>query len=264
MEKKNVTQVVIDGKIYKLGGYESEEYLHQVASYLNNKIPELKSLDGYHRLPAAMKSLMLDLNTADDYFKVKKQADRLENEMSDKDRELYQIKHELVSLQVKQEDAAKQILSYREEISDYQKRIVELETRLHHMTSGAGIPAGDPGAEEEKTEAAETAVKAEAPAEDSFAASAQQESWTERYSQAVTEGAQEEETALPSAFFAESVSGSSPDIISDSGAEEADGEISLTEAGEADGSGRENGKEAAAEKRASWPNRNKGKNKKRR
>ena len=83
MERKNVTQVVIDGKIYKLGGYESEEYLHQVASYLNNKITELKSLDGYLHLPAAMKSLMLDLNTADDYFKVKKQADRLENAAHD-------------------------------------------------------------------------------------------------------------------------------------------------------------------------------------
>ena len=45
MEKKNVTEVVIGGKIYKLGGYESEDYLHQVATYLNNRITELKSLD---------------------------------------------------------------------------------------------------------------------------------------------------------------------------------------------------------------------------
>ena len=42
MEKKNFTEVVIDGKIYKLGGYESEDYIHQVASYLNNKITEMK------------------------------------------------------------------------------------------------------------------------------------------------------------------------------------------------------------------------------
>ena len=73
MEKKNVTEVVIGGKIYKLGGYESADYLHQVASYLNNRITELKSLDGYNRLPSAQKSLMLDLNTADDYFKARRQ-----------------------------------------------------------------------------------------------------------------------------------------------------------------------------------------------
>ena len=34
MEKKNVTEVVIDGVIYRLGGYESSEYLQQVAGYL--------------------------------------------------------------------------------------------------------------------------------------------------------------------------------------------------------------------------------------
>ena len=190
MERKNVTQVVIDGKIYKLGGYESEEYLHQVASYLNNKITELKSLDGYLHLPAAMKSLMLDLNTADDYFKVKKQADRLENEMSDKDRELYQIKHELVSLQVKQEDAAKQILSYREEIS-----------------LAEGAEAREPGRQ------------------------------------------------MPE-FFSESASGNSA-----GNADEADLQA---DAGTLSGSGAAAVKETAAEKKESWPNRNRGKNKKRR
>ncbi len=132
MEKKNVTEVVIDGKIYKLGGYESEEYLHQVASYLNNKITELKGLDGYNHLSSGLKGLMLDLNTADDYFKARKQADRLQNELSEKDKELYEVKHELVSLQVRQEDSSRHIFSLREEISDYQKRIVELEARLRH------------------------------------------------------------------------------------------------------------------------------------
>ena len=78
MEKKNYTEVVIDGKIYKLGGYESEDYIHQVATYLNNKITELKALDGYRHLPTAQKSLMLDLNTADDYFKARRSVEKLE------------------------------------------------------------------------------------------------------------------------------------------------------------------------------------------
>ena len=130
MEKKNYTEVVIDGKIYKLGGYESEDYIHQVATYLNNKITELKALDGYRHLPTAQKSLMLDLNTADDYFKARRSVEKLEKDLSDKDKELYEAKHELVSLQVKQEESAKQISSLKEEISDYQKQIVDLEARL--------------------------------------------------------------------------------------------------------------------------------------
>ena len=37
MAVKNTAQVVIGGKIFTLGGYESEEYFQKVASYINNK-----------------------------------------------------------------------------------------------------------------------------------------------------------------------------------------------------------------------------------
>ena len=150
MERKNVTEVVIGGKIYKLGGYESEEYLHQVASYLNNRIMELRSLDGYNRLPSAQKSLMLDLNTADDYFKAKRQVERLEADLSDKDRELYEIRHELVSAQVKLEENQKRITSLKEEADDYLKRIALLEARLSRGQDPQSFSADDaPG---QKTE----------------------------------------------------------------------------------------------------------------
>ena len=134
---------MIGGKIYKLGGYESEDYLHQVASYLNNRITELRSLEGYHRLPSAQKSLMLDLNTADDYFKAKKQVERLEADLSQKDRELYEIRHELVSAEVKLEESQKQITSLKEEADDYLKRIALLEARLSRPGEGTGNLAQD-------------------------------------------------------------------------------------------------------------------------
>ena len=38
MSSKNDTEVIIDGKIFTLSGYESPEYLQKVASYINNKI----------------------------------------------------------------------------------------------------------------------------------------------------------------------------------------------------------------------------------
>ena len=37
METKNYTQVLIDGKIYTLGGSEDEAYLQRTASYVNEK-----------------------------------------------------------------------------------------------------------------------------------------------------------------------------------------------------------------------------------
>ena len=71
MSSKNKTEVLIDGKIYTLSGYESEEYLQRVATYINNKLAELKKLDGYARLSQELKSILLELNVADDYFKAK-------------------------------------------------------------------------------------------------------------------------------------------------------------------------------------------------
>ena len=127
MEKKNVTEVVIDGVIYRLGGYESSEYLQQVAGYLNNKTTELKALDGYHHLPTSQKALMMELNIADDYFKAKKSADHLEKELADKDKELYGVKHDLVALQMKLEEANRTIQTLKGEYEDSQKELLRLQ-----------------------------------------------------------------------------------------------------------------------------------------
>ena len=130
MATKNVTQVLIGGKIYTLGGYESEEYLQRVAAYLNGKITEVKGLEGYSRLSSETKGLLLNLNTADDYFKMKRKAEELSAQLSAKDKELYEIKHELISAQMKLESTEKTLSSVQDDQKEAQKRIVQLETQL--------------------------------------------------------------------------------------------------------------------------------------
>ena len=130
MSSKNKTEVLIDGKIYTLSGYESEEYLQRVATYINNKLAELKNLDGYARLSQELKSILLELNVADDYFKAKNQVEMVEEELAQKDQELYDLKHELISTQIKLEDAAKELEALKEQATEYQKQIVKLETEL--------------------------------------------------------------------------------------------------------------------------------------
>ena len=39
---KHFTEVLIGGKVYTLSGFEGEEYLQKVSSYLNHKITECK------------------------------------------------------------------------------------------------------------------------------------------------------------------------------------------------------------------------------
>ena len=130
MSSKNRTEVLIDGKIYTLSGYESEEYLQKVATYINSKLGEFKKIDGYSRQSRENKSMLLELNIADDYFKAKKQVEMVEEELEEKDRELYDLKHELIRVQIQMEAAEKSMADLQKESAELQKKIVRLETEL--------------------------------------------------------------------------------------------------------------------------------------
>ncbi len=103
MSSRTDVEVIIGGKVFTLSGYESEEYLQKVASYINNKINEYSKIDSFKKQPADMQNFLLQLNIADDYFKAKKQISLLEEEIQRKEKELYDLKHELISSQIKME-----------------------------------------------------------------------------------------------------------------------------------------------------------------
>ena len=109
MTAKTNTDVIIGGKVYTLSGYESEAYLQKVAAYMNNKLHEFDDLADYRRFPADMKATLLELNIADDYFKAKNQAEKLEEDLSARNKEIYDLKHELISLQIKLETLEKSL-----------------------------------------------------------------------------------------------------------------------------------------------------------
>lgn len=128
MSSKNKTEVLIAGKIFTLSGYESEEYLQKVATYINNKIAEFKKLDGYNHQTKENKSILLELNIADDYFKAKKQVEMVEEELSEKDKELYDLKHELINVQIQLENQENDLEASRKENTELQKEVVRLQT----------------------------------------------------------------------------------------------------------------------------------------
>ena len=105
MSSKKTTEVILGGKVFKLSGYESEEYLQRVASYINNKLTEFNKDDNYRRMSAEFRTNLMYLNIADDYFKAKKLGDSLSLEIESKDKEIYDLKHDLISNQVKTENA---------------------------------------------------------------------------------------------------------------------------------------------------------------
>ncbi len=137
MATKNDTEVIINGKIYTLSGYESEEYLQKVASYINNKITVLKQDDGYRRQSTDVQRTLLELNIADDYFKAKKQADSIDNDLESKDKQLYDVKHELIAAQIKNESLEKEADSLKEKVNELEKTIIRLETELAEKSKPA-------------------------------------------------------------------------------------------------------------------------------
>ena len=131
MSSKNTTEVILGGKVFKLSGYESEEYLQRVASYINNKLTEFNKDDNSRRMSAEFRTNLMYLNIADDYFKAKKLGDSLSLEIESKDKEIYDLKHELIAAQIKAESSAKEIKELKSEITKYQNNIVKLATQLN-------------------------------------------------------------------------------------------------------------------------------------
>ena len=58
-------------------------------------------------------------------------ADSLSLDIENKDKEIYDLKHELIAAQIKAESSAKEIKELKSEITKYQKNIVKLETELN-------------------------------------------------------------------------------------------------------------------------------------
>lgn len=107
MSKKNQIQVVIDGKILVISGYESEEYIQKVSYYINSKLSEFKKMDSYRRQSDDRKNILMQLNIADDYFKAKKQVEILEDHIAARDKEIFDLKHNLMDMQRKLDELKK-------------------------------------------------------------------------------------------------------------------------------------------------------------
>ena len=135
MASKMSTEVLIGGKVYTLSGYESEEYLQKVASYINNKMAEYNKVDSFRRQPVDMQNILLQLNIADDYFKARKQISSLEEELENKEKELYELKHQLVAAQIKLESTEKSLRNVNKELNDSEKKVIRLETELKENKS---------------------------------------------------------------------------------------------------------------------------------
>ena len=133
MQKRNDVKVVIGGKQYNMGGYESEEYLQSIASYINAKSVELKQQGGYPKLDSDIVNILLQINIADDYFKLKKNQEETNREYSEKQKENVDLKREIIALQAKLETYEQENRVMKEDNLELQKKLIRMETEVEEL-----------------------------------------------------------------------------------------------------------------------------------
>lgn len=135
MAKKNTAEVLINGKIYVISGYESTAYLQKVAAYLNEMEEKVAAMDGYRRLGSEEKQLLKNMNLADEYFKASDAKEQLERELENRDKEIYGLKHDLIDAKLEQEKLTKRIHELETELAEEQK----MKARLSQSAAGRKI-----------------------------------------------------------------------------------------------------------------------------
>ena len=135
---KNYTEVLIGGKVFTLSGFESEEYLQKIASYLNGKIAEFRKNESYGKLNPDFKNILMQINLADDYFRAKREMEDLKADGSSREKDLYDLKHELIATQMKLETTEKNLKEVRAENDENAKKIIRLETELKTRQERSG------------------------------------------------------------------------------------------------------------------------------
>ncbi|MCR5824829.1 MAG: cell division protein ZapA [Lachnospiraceae bacterium] len=130
MNKKNDAHVIINGKNYNIAGYENVEYLHQIADYINKKHAEIKSQNGNNIINDSERNILIMINIADDYLKLREREEETFSGFGDHQKEISGLKRDLANLQARLENAEQENKLLRADNLDLQKNIVRLETEL--------------------------------------------------------------------------------------------------------------------------------------
>lgn len=164
MDTKNYTQVLIDGKIYTLGGNEDEAYLQKAASYVNEKITTMHAIPGFSKQSADYQQLMLLLNIADDYFKAKENADQMEEQKDRMEKETYSLKHELVSTQMKLDGVLKDLEERQRQLQELSAKLSKTERELRAAKKQAALAAASENEDEVvEDEVVDTVIEGDTP-----------------------------------------------------------------------------------------------------
>ena len=98
--ERNSTDVIIEDKVYKISTDQDASYVRELAEYINEKMELLHRQSAYSKQANAFRQIILLMNMADDYCHMKQQAEEATRKYEQQEAEFYNMKREMVNMQM--------------------------------------------------------------------------------------------------------------------------------------------------------------------
>lgn len=98
--ERNSTDVIIEDKVYKISTDQDASYVRELAEYINEKMELLHRQSAYSKQANAFRQIILLMNMADDYCRMKQQAEEATRKYEQQEAEFYNMKREMVNMQM--------------------------------------------------------------------------------------------------------------------------------------------------------------------
>ena len=141
--EKNRVEVVIDGQIITLVSDEREEYMQSVALYIDKKLGEIRSSKSNNPVNEHLRTLLISVNIADDYFKAVEQRKELEETHRAYINEMGRMQEENQLLAEKLHELQAQISYVREQYIREVGQMQEENEKLKKTSENSDAPAED-------------------------------------------------------------------------------------------------------------------------
>lgn len=109
---KNRVKISIDGKSFTLVGEESEEHMRRVASYIDEKMAEVREKAVAVTLDSSLAYVLTSINVADDYFKEKAYTAELEGRLIGMTARAQELSQKLEEAEKAREEAENKLDEY--------------------------------------------------------------------------------------------------------------------------------------------------------
>src|SRR5699024_3059549 len=126
----NYVDVIIDEKVYSLGGSDNSDYIQMVAAYINDKIQTLKAQPYYYKQSTDTRNVMAMLSIADDYFETKQNVEDLKKELQAHAPEVNKLKKQILDVNSMLEQMERQLNAGAAREEQAKAEIAEVEQAL--------------------------------------------------------------------------------------------------------------------------------------